>query len=207
VIGSTLMDVWVFLTTGATDAPAGWQPSVGDPTVAGWVIFGCYFAAVYLCVRAAKATANRVGSDSHTGRPRFWLVLAVGLVLLGINKQLDFQTLLVDLARDLAREQEWYARRREIAAIFVQAVAAVGILALLVCGWIIRRSLRHQGPALVGMVFLVTFIVVRAASFHAIDKVLCAPVGAWRLHWLLEIAGIACVGGAAILRIMWRPPP
>jgi len=206
VTGTTVALVGGMLVA-AGSAGDRWRLGIGDPTVAGWIIFFGYLVAAYLCVRAAKATSAAAKTDPHAGSPRFWTVLAVGLVILGINKQLDFQTLLLDLARSVARRQGWYAERRAVAGLFIQSVAAGGVVALLVCGWLIRRSLRYQGPALAGIVFLVAFVVIRAASFHHVDRVLCAPAGGLRLHWLLEFGGIAWVSGGALLRILWQPPP
>ena len=48
---------------------------------------------------------------AKTGAPRFWLLLTVVMLVLGVNKQLDFQTLLIGMGRSAARgegsEGQW----------------------------------------------------------------------------------------------------
>lgn len=66
-----------------------WRPGIGDPTFMGWFTVFSYFmcAAVALSV----CTLNRAQDRRFA---RFWLVIGVVMVLLGINKQLDLQSLL-----------------------------------------------------------------------------------------------------------------
>ena len=46
--------------------------------------------------------------------------------------------------------------------------------------------------------FLLTFIVVRAISFHHFDLFLKARVGGLKMNWVLELGGIALVALAAL---------
>jgi hypothetical protein len=47
--------------------------------------------------------------------------------------------------------------------------------------------------------FLVTFVAVRAASFHHIDRWL--GYGVVRLNWVLELGGIALVALSALRQV------
>lgn len=58
---------------------------------------------------------------------RFWTVTAVAMVVLGVNKQLDLQTWLIEHARRAAFAEGWYDDRRRVQAVFVLAVAAAGL--------------------------------------------------------------------------------
>ena len=49
-------------------------------------------------------------------------------------------------------------------------------------------------PAGAGAVFLVVFVVVRAASFHHVDILLRSEALGLRVNALLELSGIACIG-------------
>jgi hypothetical protein len=49
------------------------------------------------------------------------------------------------------------------------------------------------------MFLLLTFIVVRAISFHHVDVFLKSGIAGLRMNWLLELGGISLVGGAAFL--------
>ena len=58
---------------------------------------------------------------------RFWLVACVTLTALGINKQLDLQSLFTQLLRDAARLQGWCDRRRSYQFAFVVVIAGAGV--------------------------------------------------------------------------------
>jgi hypothetical protein len=55
--------------------------------------------------------------------------------------------------------------------------------------------------ALGGLVFLMAFILIRAASFHHIDAMLKADLAGVRMNWVLEIGGISMVAYGAWKRL------
>jgi hypothetical protein len=81
-----------------------WKLGIGDPTPVGWITAIAYLAASLACavVWTADRRARRHG---RPGSPVFWLSLALLLLFLGINKQLDLQTLLGDIGRRKARAE------------------------------------------------------------------------------------------------------
>ena len=91
----------------ATDIRGEWHLGIGDPTPMGWFIAFAYLAACLACasVWVAERRASRLG---RPGSPLFWSVLTVLMLLLGVNKQLDLQTLLNDIGRRIARSEGWY---------------------------------------------------------------------------------------------------
>lgn len=169
-----------------------WRPGIGDPTVMGWVTVVAYLASSYVCWRTAAAERRIAGRN-----PWFWRIFAVLLLLLGINKQLDLQSLITVVGRKMAVEQGWYQGRKVYQAAFIALVAAVGGLSVIGLGWMVRKSLRRLGLALAGGVFLVSFVVIRASSFHKIDRLLKMNFGGLRWNWILELGGIACIGISA----------
>ncbi|WP_309610239.1 hypothetical protein [Sphingomonas sp.] len=125
---------------------------------------------------------------------RFWSAVALLLVALGINKQLDLQSLLTTVARNLAHAQHWYDQRRTYQTLFIALLVGLCLITVL---FLWRRTRRSSGPvraALVGIVVLLGFIAVRAASFDHVDALLMDRIGGWRLNWLLELGGIALIG-------------
>lgn len=44
------------------------------------------------------------------------------------------------------------------------------------------------------------FIIVRVTSFHHVDLMLHMEIGGWRLHWILELGGIACIALTVLAR-------
>src|SRR5580693_6074196 len=81
-----------------------WKPGIGDPTVMGWVTVAAYFVAVIGCFLAAWREPLPDGTRRPRSRPsKFWLALAALMVALGINKQLDLQSLATQIGRDAIR--------------------------------------------------------------------------------------------------------
>jgi len=162
----------------------GWRPGPGDPSFAGWVIFGSYLAVAFLALRAARLEAAR-GLN-----PLIWRVLAAGCVLLALNKQLDLHNAITAFGRGLARSEGWYRQRRNVQ---LALLVCFGLTSLAALGWTFRRTgaewRRHRLTG-AGMIFLITFIGVRAASFHHLDALLRVEFGGIRLHAAIEFAGI-----------------
>ena len=84
---------------------------------------------------------------------------------MGINKQLDLQSWLIEMSRDLATAEGWYPRRRKRQIFLIGVVALIAFWGGLAVATIIFRSVIWQvAVALIGPTFLVTFVVIRAAS-------------------------------------------
>jgi len=171
----------------AAGSDGRWHVGIGDPTPVGWITVAAYALAAWLAWR-------NVGAARRTAVPEsFWIALTGLMIALGLNKQLDLQTWFAQAGRDMALEQGWYEQRRVVQALFIAALAA-GALATV---WWARRqwqTLWHEyRAAFVGVCVLLTFIVIRAASFHHIDMILRSDLGATPLHRVLEIVGVLIV--------------
>jgi hypothetical protein len=183
-----------------------WRPGIGDPTVLGWVTVAAYLVAAVGCAVAAWREPMLDGTRRPRGKPsRFWLALAVFMLVLGINKQLDLQSLATQIGRDVIRAWGLYSERRELQAGFILVVALICAGAFAAFLWAARRTLKTRWPAIAGMCFILGFVVIRAASFHHIDAFLAARLGGLKWNWILELGGIAVVALAAF-RTAMRPP-
>jgi hypothetical protein len=184
-----------------------WRPGIGDPTVLGWVTVVAYLLAALVCGAAARREPMLDGTRRPRAHPsRFWLVLAGLMLALGINKQLDLQSLVTQIGRDTVRDLGLYSERRGLQLGFIFAVSLVCVGALAGFLWAARGKLKRRWLALAGMCFIVGFVMIRAASFHHVDIFLGERLGGLRWNWILELGGIAVVATAAI-RILLAPPP
>lgn len=176
-----------------------WSPGIGDPTLVGWVIVGLYAVAVWLCYRVIRLEYDL---REYLEPPEKWLwwILVYGLALLGINKQLDLQSALTEIARMLAVYQGWYESRREMQVWFIGWVGLAALSLGFVLAFVARRTLMATKIALIGCVFLLAFVFVRAASFHHFDALIRSSVGGIQINWLLEIGGLVVIGIGAQLR-------
>lgn len=175
-----------------------WRVGIGDPTTTGWVTVAAYATGAILCgLAAAKAARRREAGASTAQHALFWTVLAGLLILLGINKQLDLQTWFWLEGRQLAREEGWYASRQIVQIAFILLLAAGGA-ALVAFFWrLVRNAARQHLLALGGIVFVTTFVLIRAASFHHIDTMLGWHAVNLNINALLELPGILCVSASA----------
>jgi hypothetical protein len=169
----------------------GWTPGIGDPTFTGWLTVVCYFAAAYQCYRAYQK-ARSLGPNAYR-LSQAWLVLLAGMCLLGINKQLDLQSLLTVIARQNARDYGWYDDRRTFQVALIGVLGLSGLAGGAWVAWYMRKHLKHFGIAAAGAVFLAVFIMVRASTFHHVDLLLHAEAMGVSFNALLELSGIACI--------------
>lgn len=202
-----------------------WTPTIGDPTVMGWVTVVAYFVTAWLCLQAFKTEKRGPPRPyrqavpavlrvlrKHWPRPpaparraTLWLLLAVALFGLGINKQLDLQTLLTELGRAAAYAGGWYERRRVVQAIFIALVFGFGLLGVALLWWLTRGELRDFRLTLAGFAVLTAFVVIRAASFHNVDQIIGLDLLGLRINTIFELGGILIVGAGAIGRLRSAP--
>jgi len=155
--------------------------------------------AAWLCFKAWQkhyAASRDIGQESsgkkdHQLLAVIWGGIALISLLLGVNKQLDLQTWLTEVLRDQALANGWYADRRRYQ---VGAIAALAIGAVIACAlgvYFVRRVLRRAIGPLLGLICLILFVLIRAASFHKVDFLLMS--GTIRLNWVFELGGIATI--------------
>ena len=177
-----------------------WSPGIGDPTLAGWLTVFLYFAAAFACFRA--------GRDPWRVMPRreflLYRLLAVGLVVLGVNKQLDLQTALAELARIAAAEGGWYADRRRWQKAFVLGIAALAAVALGAALAALRKAPPSTILAATGALGLAAFVVIRAASFHDVDGFLRMRALGLRANVIIEAGSLLLVIAGATARMRHR---
>ena len=173
-----------------------WRPTIGDPTFMGWFTVAAYAVGGGL---AAWTGGRKVDGDGKSQRrsKRVWLAVAVLMMCLCINKQLDLQTLFTAVGREIAKGAGWYAYRRTVQAWFVAALATVSLAALVAAGWALRREWRRRRLALIGLAILVGFVLVRAASFHHLGAALDWELEGPAFQTVPELLGIACIAISA----------
>lgn len=155
-----------------------------------------YVACALLLVLAGRTSAVR--------ERRLWSGGATLLLIIGIAKQLQLQDRLTAAARDLLKTAGWYDWHEDAQLLLVAifAIAFAGIAGLLVSE--LRGTDRSMKTAATALALLIAFIVVRAASFHAIDEWMMQERLGLRLGWWVELAGIAVTAGSALASMSVR---
>ena len=164
-----------------------WRPGIGDPTFMGWFTVAAYAVAAFFAWRAYKRRNGQI-----------WFWVTVLMAALCINKQFDLQSLVTDLGREVANWGGWYSKRRGVQKWFVIGVIAGAGVFSCWFAWRFRNFLKGHKLLAVGLLFLLTFIVVRAISFHHVDVFLKTSFAGLKMNWILELTGIILIAAAAI---------
>lgn len=179
-----------------------WRPTIGDPSLMGWLTVAAYglaaLVAFFAARRAGRAPGLAMGSRST------WLLVSALMTFLCLNKQLDLQSLFTDIGRVIAHKQGWYEDRREFQKWFVIGALGVSCLTALITIIVFHKFWRYHFLLACGLAFMLTFIAVRAISFHHVDVFLRSRVAGAKMNWVLELTGIALVMIAAFRD--WRNP-
>jgi len=148
-------------------------------------VLGCFLV-------AGRARHDWDGTPTLT-RP--WMMLGTLLMLLGINQQLDLQTLMIQAGRELASAQGWYEHRRLVQKIFFGAfaLALTASTVVLVFQW--RGFLIKNRWVTMGLMVLLGFILMRAASINHLqaDSLEAASEESW--EDFVELIGLLLIIG------------
>lgn len=173
-----------------------WSPGIGDPTIGGWVTVALYAGVAWSCLRILHLESKRQLMMS-TNERLIWRLLMLGMIFLGINKQLDLQSALTEMARIMAIEQGWYSNRRQYQEAFIAAVPVAGLTALAAMLILVWDAPRPTLWACAGAAGLMVFIAIRATSFHHIDEILGWHLVGLPLNWVLEMGSLILLGASA----------
>ena len=184
-----------------------WRLGIGDPTILGWAVTIAYFIAAGLCGMCALRARIKDIEESIVHRPSSfrpsaslcWWALAVFTLLLGFNKQLDLQYLVVDVAQRMSREQGWFAARDAVRKGIILGCAFVFIVLLSWMAWNARRVWRRYVLPVFGVILLVAFVLIRASGNRM--TLLGYKPGKFPLYRILEISGIVCIAASAFMEL------
>lgn len=178
---------------------SSWSPKIGDPTIFGWATVWLYLMTGVFALRVR----GRVSQNEHWGRERlFWGLTGLLLLALAVNKQLDLQSALTAIGRCISQAQGWYENRRAVQAEFILILGGVCIIGALTLLWAFRKVIARTWLAGCGLAFVVSFVMIRAVSFHHFDQLLKLDLGGARLNVVLEWTGPLLV---IIAAMTYRP--
>jgi hypothetical protein len=164
-------------------------PFAGDPTLLGWTTFALYLIAVVLSFRAAKVSRSR--NQAVVGQ--VWSWIALGLLVLGLNKQLDLQTWIIHFAGRIAKRENVYEYRRTLHALFFLGLITLSVVIALRWSANLRVFARQVPMAASGCALVTAYLVVRAASIDQVDRLLGFDLERTPGLWLLEVGGLGMV--------------
>lgn len=156
-----------------------------DPTVLGWSICFAYLITSWCCFKKGKML-----SDSQASM-LFWCGLGLLMLFLGINKQLDLQTIVAAMVRQASITDGWYAYRKHIQHVFIIVLAVLLVFLLVFFRLLLAEAWQRFKLAWLGVFVLFGFIVLRAAAFNHQAKALLDSVDGY--YQLLELVGVIVI--------------
>jgi hypothetical protein len=174
-----------------------WRLEFGDPTLIGWITVVVYLTAAVICVKAGLLAQQRSAVGlSECGPAGMWWGCATVLLGLGINKQLDLQTLLIDVGRLVAQATGWYEQRRLVQRVFALAMAGLAVVVWWWMAWKQRRFFRRNPLVLPGILLVGGYVFLRLVSIDHLDE--SAGLKLDDRPWLaaLELGGILSIAAA-----------
>lgn len=138
-------------------------------------------------------------ADFHPSNSVFWWGLAVFMLLMGFNKQLDLQVLVLQVGRQMSMEQGWYAERDALRKWVILAFGCTGLILIAWFVWTCRRVWRRYILMICGIALLVFFVVIRASADRIV--ILGYRPGKFPMYDILEVGGIVCIGASALMEL------
>jgi len=89
--------------------------------------------------------------------------------------------------------------RRVVQLWFIILFAAAAFASFVAFAFIMRDLFRRFRLAFIGLFFLLTFIVIRAAGFHHVDEIFQSKLMDVTMNWLLELSGIYAIIASALI--------
>jgi hypothetical protein len=171
----------------------------GQLTALGWTMLALYLVVALLAFRTAAVS----GSANSTAMGRVWVCLGIILTALGLNKQLDLQTSLIELGRHIALREHLFAYRLEL--YFVFFLGFILTIIALFAAFILRFStdvgkFARQFPlATSGCGLICAYIIIRAAFIDNLNRILGFDLSQIPFLWLLEAGGLLLIMVQALL--------
>ena len=163
-----------------------------------WLTVVGYLVTAVLCAIAAlKQKTNK-----NKGERNIWWGLAASMLVLGINKQKNLTGILTDLGRQNAFQVGWYSVRSGLQLLLVGVFLLVGLVLLVLLVRYRHAVGKLQWIAIVGVIFLFSFALIRAVSLHTVDAFLYTSIAGLQPNWIVELGGISLVTIPAIVALV-----
>jgi hypothetical protein len=170
-----------------------WQPKIGDPSPIGWITVGLYVLSFFAGLGAMIRIVTAEDLDQKNRLVCFFIFYSGLILFLGVNKQLDLQTLFTDVFRIISKEEGWYSERKFFQKKFIVFISTFGLLSFLLMSIWLRSFFKRIAILLLGICALIGFILIRAASLHYMDFALRDKFYDIKLYAIIEVTALAII--------------
>ncbi len=167
-----------------------WTPKLGDNDLLGWVtVLGYLITFVLSLFCAIKVNKTREKNSRW-----FWWLITFIILFLGINKQLDIQTLLLQTGKSATWILGFYEQRRIFQKGFMLGIGMTMLTIFILTGKTLGSDWKKCKLSLLGLLFLVSFVILRGATFN---RVFFSGYLFPHYQWILELMGIILIAISA----------
>lgn len=167
------------------------------PILMDWVVIVGYALAAMLCYMASR----RLASHSYTSKNQvnYWRILALLLLLLGLNKFLYVENCITQWFSLLAHNNGWYEARRGLQAEFILIGMFILLSLLAAAIYMLNGLSKALQSAVAAFVLLLLLVAVRTISLHQIDALIFTDILGigFGINWIIELACNLWIGLSA----------
>ena len=161
-----------------------WSPAIGDSSLMGWFTVFSYYLTASICFLKMFSQLVR----QHKQECIFWGIICFSMIVLGMIKQFNLLTAIAEIVRFITRSHGWIEQRRIVQA---WTMAIVGVIFLITMIRVLQIPvLASHSITIVGLVYLLIFVIFRGISFHQFEVVLDYEILGARINWIAELIGI-----------------
>jgi hypothetical protein len=147
-----------------------------------------YLVIVMFCL----VTAFRPNAAVSSEHRNIFISITIILLTMLTLRLLNINVYLTETIRMLAKSQGWYEDRHIIQVIFVSGVFIFAIIFFMLMEQKFNAIWRSYSMAFYGIIFLISFIIIKNTSYHPIDQFLNR-----------ELRGVKLAGVIEFLNVMW----
>jgi hypothetical protein len=169
----------------------------GQKEMTGYLALVPYLLVAATCFFLTSRPAVAQGSGAPGAERMAWKIICAVILLLGMLRPYQVHSAVTQLLRTSAMTSGWYAERgaQQMDLLYV-AGFLMAVLALLILVET-RRWLLSTRMAIFTLFYLTGLMILNILSLHGLDRALGRAVAGVGLRWLLDLAGLAALIGAA----------
>jgi hypothetical protein len=166
-----------------------------DWTAGNFFIFLLYIAASVQSWRTGPNAAKRSNREDS-----IWIIAACLFCAMAANIALGALDKLTNAARSGFRAEGWYPNRMALQLDVMIGILVVAAMVVLLALFRLRALPTSTRLTLVALLALMTFLLVRAVSLHAVDQFLFARIAGVTISTAMEAGFVTLI----LLLISWR---
>lgn len=170
---------------------ANLSPLFGDPTIVGWVITTAYAISALLALLISINANHYYHPHTVNIQKWFWIIIALCMLFLCLNKQLDLQTTLTRIGKSYAKNQGWYQYRRAIQAGFILSLLILFSTFFFINFEKIKEIFKSNWVAFMGFFIILLYVFGRALYFYHLSERLNLQIFQSEKSWIIELVGIS----------------